>query len=694
MEAKEKEILNELIAGTKCQFVIPVFQRNYDWRIKDCERLFKDIVDLAEDKDHPDRKHFIGAFVYKFNKFVNMSFNQYVLIDGQQRLTSLTLILKALYDYLSEFGETYEEMRSEIKETYLINKFAKDSNLRLKLKPNQVDNENFNKLMDDKKADVESTIGRNYSEFKKMISRMKVSVEDFYNAIQRIEGVVVELGDSDNPQLIFESLNSTGLELTDIDLIRNYLLMNCTADLQTRLYKDYWLKIENILGDYFLQFIKDYLSLKNGVVTSSTKNYTYQAFQKFYNKQNKDKEEFLKELLENAMIYDRLYTIPEGTKPLTNALRDYNELDMKTSYPFVLGLLIDNSVDESGRQKINDETLCKILGLLESYLIRRNICNLAGGGLSQLMASLYNDLKKKHGDKFYIDTFDKVSSILASISTKAYFPKDEEFVREFKGRDMYHTRNISFILRKLETKKQAKEIIDFDKLTIEHIMPQKLSSEWVKYLNRSDYEAFHNEFVNRIGNLTLTAYNSEMSNKLFDEKKSHIDFSRLTLNKYFDDVSQWKSEEDINNRAEYLSKIALSIWPYPHVTDIDDIATMSNFLLDDEFDINEYTGTNPAGIQIKDEKIISASWTGLFVDTVKYLYDKDTELLCALLNKKIDGVGNSALTTNPESLRSAQKISNEYYIETNNSTEKKIRILKYLIAGFQFEPDEVIVFVK
>ena len=416
MDAKAKEVLNEFIASNKCQFVIPVFQRNYDWRIKDCQRLFNDIIDLAEDSLHKDRKHFMGAFVCKFNKFVDTSFNQYVLIDGQQRLTSITLILKALYDYLASLGDKYEEMRSEIKETYLINKFAKDYNLRLKLKPNKIDNENFNKLMDDDEVDLDSTIGRNYNEFKKMISNMKVSVEDFYHALQRLEVVAVFLGDEDNPQVIFESLNSTGLELTDADLIRNYLLMNCKAEEQEYLYKNYWLKIENILEDNFLQFIKDLLSLKNGVVTSSTKNYTYQTFQKYFVKQTCDKKQFLENLLYLANVYNQLYVPNMGNKKLQNTLKDFVSLDIKTTYPFVFGLLIDNKED-----RINDENLMKILKLLESYLIRRNICNLAGGGLSQVMASLYNDLKLKHGDKFYIDPYKKVSNALAGILPNLFF---------------------------------------------------------------------------------------------------------------------------------------------------------------------------------------------------------------------------------------------------------------------------------
>ena len=371
MEAKEKEILNELISGTKCQFVIPVFQRNYDWRIKDCVRLFNDVIDLATDKDHPDRKHFMGAFVCKFTRFVDTNYNQFTLIDGQQRLTSITLMLKALYDYLGQFGDKYEEVRNEITETYLINKFAKDSTLRLKLKPNQVDNDNYNKLMNGEELDPESTIGRNYNEFKKMIDKMKVPFEDFYNAMQRLEGVVVYLDDNDNPQVIFESLNSTGLELTDVDLIRNFLLMNCKADEQESLYKNYWLKIEQLLDNKFLQFVRDYLSLKNGIVTPNTKNVPYSTFQKYYRNSGFTRSAFMQHFYEMAKIYNRLLKPQGDSKALLEALEDYTSLEIATTYPFVFGLLIDNTPDGEGKKKISDDSLTKILRLIESYLIRR-----------------------------------------------------------------------------------------------------------------------------------------------------------------------------------------------------------------------------------------------------------------------------------------------------------------------------------
>lgn len=692
MEAKEKDILNELIAGTKCQFVIPVFQRNYDWRLKECNRLFDDIVDLAKDTDHPERKHFIGAFVYNFTKFVDTSYNQYVLIDGQQRLISITLLLKALCDYLGTLGEEYEEMLSEINETYLINKFAKDSNLKLKLKPNKVDNDTFNRLMNGESIGTDTTIGINYHNFRNRLENMEISINSFYNAMQRLEGVAVILDKDDNPQVIFESLNSTGLELTDVDLIRNYMLMNCKADVQERLYKQYWLKVEQELGDSFLQFFRDYLSLKNGIVTSSAKNRVYYAFQKFYTKEERDKETFLIGLSRLATIYRRLIVPTADSKGLLNALTDYVSLDMTTTYPFVFGLLIDNTPDENGNKKISDSDLEKILRLLESYLIRRNVCNLAGGGLSQVMASLYNSLDNEHGINFYNNSFEFVSMALATITTKAYFPKDEEFVRELTNRDMFKNRNIFYILKKLETQKQGKEVIDFDSLTIEHVLPQKLSDEWIAYLNRADYNEFHSSYVNRIGNLTLTAYNSEMSNKLFKEKKAHTDFSRLVLNNYFKNIDDWNSEECIDIRAKKMAESAKSIWPYPAISNIESISTVSNFLLDDE-EYN-YGGTTPVGLEIRGEKFLFDSWTSLYIDALRYLYKENKDLFLSVFEKPGYFFTDKKMISSENCFRDGIEVCDGIYTECNFNTERRIKNLKQIFKDFEYESDEIIVFIK
>ena len=694
MIAKEKEILRGLISENKCQFVIPVFQRNYDWREKDCRKLFNDVLSLAKDTAHPARKHFLGAFVYKFKRVVETQFLEYILIDGQQRLTSVTLMLKALYDFVGTFGNQYDSLRLEIYETYLVNKFAKSTEYKLKLKPNEVDNDNYVSLINDEsKVDTSSTIYRNYSSFYKWIEEMDVTVEAFFDALQRLEGVVVELDDTDNPQLIFESLNSTGLDLTDVDLIRNYLLMNCDPSKQTSLYKEYWLKLEKLLGDNFVQFVRDYLSFENGTVTVGSKNMAYDAFQKYFRSLDMDTEIFLKDFLYKAGVYNRLLVAPESrTTKLNRALSDYIELDMKTTYPFVFGLLLDNEPDAEGNKKINDNDLTSLLRLLESYLIRRNVCNLAGGGLSQVMASLYKQLQQTCGEDLYKNIVQTVSTALVGITSKAYFPNNEEFVREFTERDMYKNRNIDFILRRLETITQEKEDLQ-EGLTVEHVLPQSLSEAWKKYLglNKEDLAILQRDYTNRIGNLTLTAYNSEMSNKLYDEKKKDMNFSRLVLNQYFKDIQVWNQEEIIK-RGKTIAELALKLWPFPKVKETENLFKEAHFIFDedDEFD---FVGTTPSAVKVKDKDILVNSWRDVFVGAFKEFYLQDKELFVSLFAKP--GLINPKrvlISTSRDELWNPVPLVDGYFIDVYvGGTDRIIKLLKDAMVMLQVDPTDLVV---
>ena len=695
MIAKEKEILRGLISENKCQFVIPVFQRNYDWREKDCKKLFSDVISLAMDTAHPARKHFLGAFVYKFKRVVETQFLEYILIDGQQRLTSVTLMLKALYDYLGTFGDQYEDLRLEIYETYLVNKFAKSTEYKLKLKPNEVDNDNYINLIEceESKIDTSSTIYRNYTSFYKWIEEMEVSVEAFFDALQRLEGVVVELDDSDNPQLIFESLNSTGLDLTDVDLIRNYLLMNCDPNKQTFLYKEYWLKLEKLLGENFVLFVRDYLSFESGSVTSSSKNMVYDTFQKYFRALDMDTEEFLKAFLYKAGVYNRLLVSPsdKNTK-LNRALSDYIELDMKTTFPFVFGLLLDNEPDSEGKKKISDNDLASLLRVLESYLIRRNVCNLAGGGMSQVMASLYKQLQSSYKEDLYTNIIQIVSTALIGITSKAYFPSNEEFIREFTERDMYKNRNIDFILRRLETMTQEKEELP-PNTSVEHVLPQTLSEEWKKYLNLSKEElaTLQREFTNRIGNLTLTVYNSEMSNKLYDEKKKHIDFSRLILNQYFKDVPVW-NKEAIIERGKVVAELALQLWPYPQVKETENLFKEGHFIYDEE-DEFEFAGTTPNAVKVKDKDFLVTSWRDVFASVLKAYYLEDKELFVSLFSKPGILIPNRVLISkNKEDLWIPVLLADGLYVDVYvGGTDRIIKLLRDAMTLLQADPSDVVV---
>ena len=694
MEAKEKVILRDVLYGMKSQFCIPVFQRNYSWNEKNCAKLFDDICDLMENEE---KKHFIGSFVYKMVKLVNTQYIQFVLIDGQQRLTSLTLILKALYDYLGTLGEEYDGTREEIRDSYLFNKFAKDANLKLKLKPNKEDDANFNLLMQDKfdEIDSNSLIYQNYKYFLERIQGLEESIDNFYDALQRLEGVSITLDKDDDAQMIFESLNSTGQDLTDVDLIRNYLLMNCIPSDQEDLYNNYWIKLEKILKKDFTDFVRDYLSLKNGVVVQNGKHKVYGAFKKYYSNnyvsQEIGLESFLNEWITYAAAYSMLIT-PSDKKEkkyvFENALNDTIMLHIKTTYPFLLGILYDKI-----SEKISAEETAKILRLVESYAVRRSICGIQGGALSQAMASTYKELTEKYKEDFYNDTFTKIATKMASVNTNAYFPKNRQFMDGFTSRDMYSSPLKKYVLYKLENSFQDKEIINIDNLTIEHIMPNTITEEWKKYLNIPDVNEFHEQYKNRIGNLTLTAYNSEMGQKLFNEKKNNSDFSRLYLNKYFSKIDKWGKQEIID-RGNALYKIAEKIWPFPDVIPEEELSSESYNLLDDidEFD---FSSTKPFKYKFDDEDEVHVNnWSALYQEFMDKLYNLNKDAFVSFMSdENYCGSMRCMLSKDLTELRYAGSISDGYFIEMNQNTMRKIKILRSLLIDMGYDNSTLIVYI-
>ena len=699
MEAKEKYILDELISGNKVQFIIPVFQRNYVWTEKDCKKLYEDIIQLT----HPGSEkstHFVGAFVYKFDRLVHHhSAIQNILIDGQQRLTTLTLILKALIDYLANIGEN-EELIDEITETYLINKFAKEEKFRLRLKPNKIDGEVFIQIMNNKFDEIDKTsrLYQNYLYFFDRLIKDKVSHANFYNALKRLQGVGVNLDGNDNPQLIFESLNSTGIDLTDLDLIRNFLLMSVLPDLQDKFYLDYWLKIEELLADRFIDFIRDLLSFHNGIVTSSSKNKIYVAFRTYYQKNHHSIENYLKELLIEAKVYSNLITPNHPNDKVNAKLKDFVSLRMTTLYPFLYGVLKDNlnmsnPYEKNQSPNISDENLIQIIELLESYVIRRNVSNLAGGGPSQLMASMYKDIMQNYSSEFYDKPYEIIATYLMNVKTKAYFPRNEEFSREFINRDMYTNRNIKYILQRIENSRMAKEKLIFENLTIEHVMPQKLNRHWIEDLNlKKEDEDTYEVYKNRIGNLTLTAYNSNMSGKRFRDKKEHILDSKLFLNDYFKPLNEWDFDS-IENRSSLLSGLALNIWKIPAASSYEIKSSTRILLLDEE--VYDYTGTKPSGIEIKDEKFLAQNWSNIFVKALQIAQKENKELFKAVIDREYNNEGTrSPFSSSSEVFRQPEKISKDFFVETNNNTDKKMAILKTVFEGMGYDQEEVILFIE
>ena len=696
MEAKEKAILRWLMSENQSQFCIPVFQRNYSWSEKQCRKLFDDIVDLIK---NPEWTHFIWSFVYKLNRLVNTQYIQFSLIDGQQRLTSLTLILKALYDYYWELWDAYKNKKEEIWEFYLYNKFSSDNSLRLRLKPNKEDDNNFNLLMDNKIEEMnkDSLIYINYKFFLKSIKEWDFSVDDFYNALARLEWVAITLDEHDNAQLIFESLNSTWLDLTDVDLIRNYLLMNCNHNEQERLYTDYWINLEIILKDSFTDFVRDYITLKNWIVVQNWKWKVYASFRKFYIYNYVDKhiplENFLKERIDYAKAYSLLLRPNEKKDPkykLYNALNDTIEINFKTTFPFLLWILHDYNLNYID----SEETVVKILRLIESYWLRRSICSVQWWALSQAMWSMYKELTDTYKDEFYSDTYDKVAKKMISIRTNAYFPADWQFKDEFISRSMYSSPLKKYILCKLEKSFMPKEIINEDNLTIEHIMPQTLNEAWKKYLDMSNVEEFHEQYKNRIWNLTLTAINSELWQKLYDEKKNDSKFSIIALNHYFSNVKTWNKEE-IEKRWIMLFEIAKKIWPFPNVAPDEKFANESYDILNDDEDADSFTSTLPIKFKLDDQNEVRvATWSALLQKVCQYLHNANKELFISVLSKEwYVWSAKPRITKDEKWLRSKISIWDWWFMEAWTTTARKIELLRMLFKDMWYDSSTLTVFV-
>lgn len=335
MDANKIKLL-ELLGATKKTFNIPVYQRNYDWKNEECTRLFRDIEGIIK-KDY-EIEHFLGTVVYVLD-YVEPTFQQLVLIDGQQRITSITLLLKALYDSISN-----EDIKEDILETYLINKRV-DEKYRIKLKPIESDENDYIKIINGEEDNTASNITQNYKLFSTLIEHSEFTPEDIYQAMGHIELVYIQLDKdkkSENPQMIFESLNSTGITLTSGDLIRNFLLMNHTYEDQNRLYKQYWLKIEKkITNAKISDFVRDYLTMKTGSVPNRDK--VYIRFKEFANdeKTNMDEEALLADLLKYGVYYSWFIFCNSEDAEINNYLEQIRQLKSTVTYPMLLYVFND-----------------------------------------------------------------------------------------------------------------------------------------------------------------------------------------------------------------------------------------------------------------------------------------------------------------------------------------------------------------
>ncbi len=559
--------LNKLL-NTSRQFIVPIFQRNYSWQKSQYEQLWFDILRASKFKEK--QNHFIGSIVYIDMGTPAGRPQQLLLIDGQQRLTTISILLCAIKDYVQKFNlETKLINLAKIKNQFLYNSDEIDED-KYKLLLNVQDKETYIKLIDNTIFTVNkpaTNIIKCYEFFYEHIEdfiKQDGQIDEIYAGIFKLSLVSISLDkDSDNPQMIFESMNSTGKDLSQTDLLRNYLLMDLTPEKQTRLYKTYWKPMEELFGEdiykndvnKFDYFIRDFLTLKSDTGYICKINNVYENFKRYYLDNNCEKFAVLKDLFTYAKYYACIDLLQENDDELKLYWQEFKKLDSHVVYPFLLKLY-----DDYSRQILIKEDFKKIFQVVISYLWRRAICEIPTNSLSKTFAILYQAVNKD----------DYVNSIIKALVFKSSykrFPSDYEVREKLQTKDIYHFRLRKYLLEALENY-YHKEPIDLNtaNYTIEHIMPQNIEHNlsWQQMLGE-DWQEVHSLYLHSLGNLTITGYNAEMSNKSFWEKvngESGFKHSHLKLNESIAQCDVW-NKKSIQRRTNILTDIILKIWKYP-----------------------------------------------------------------------------------------------------------------------------------
>lgn len=675
MEANKIRLL-EFLGSGKRTFNIPVYQRNYDWKDEHCERLFRDIEKIALSDFTMD--HFLGTVVYVVS-VVQPTFVEFVLIDGQQRITSITLLLKALYDVIDD-----ENLKADIYESYIINKRAPEP-LRIKLKPIESDMSAYESILNNENSGVETNINNNYMLFKSLIKDSSVSPENLYTALNNIELVYIQLEKdkkSENPQMIFESLNSTGLSLTQADLIRNFLLMNHSYEVQTKLYKMYWLKIEKLLSNSKISdFVRDYLTMKTYKI--STKDKVYENFKEFAMdpKNNFDEQGLLEDLLVFAKYYSYFLYFNADNKDINYCLEQLQQLKSTTVYPVLLYLFEDCYIFS----KITETELVELMNILISYIFRRQICGYPTNALNKIFATLISEMDESNEQSYT----DRILTILTQKSTSGTFPKNKEFEIEFIQKDLYKSKIDKYTLSLLENYLAKEKVFVSNDITIEHIMPQTLTPQWQIELGKR-YEEIHSQFLHTVGNLTISGYNSELSNKSFSDKKEIYKDSNISICRNICSYESW-NDESIKNRAKILFDIALKIWNLPEKYDsqkeasnVIDYTTPYSILAN----LN-VTGEKPKQLILMDMEYSVSSWKDLIRILCRELFDMDSTILYKLIrHNDFTGRERYIINDSGEKMISPYKIGEGVFIETNLSSLDILNYCKIICDHYQIS-DEV-----
>ncbi len=554
MKADDIKLLDFISKSQERQFVIPIYQRLYSWEKKQCEQLWDDILKAGgNDKMNG---HFIGSILFVQDGVHTTKHNKFLIIDGQQRLTTITLLLIALRNHLSEEVEFLEKFsHKKIENRYLINR-DEDGDKKFRLILSESDKDTLLSLIDESRrrpSEPSEKIMENFKLFEKWISENTDKLEAIFKGLEKLLIVEISLEKGkDDPQLIFESMNSKGVDLTQTDLIRNYIIMETEDEKQECFYKKYWRAMEEDFKQnetLFNKFVRHYLTIKKGEIANKQK--VYEAFKNYQQEKGIETEDLLKDLQKYCGYFCQIAFKKEEDKELNKALSLIVDLEMDVVYPLLLELYSDYKDGVLPKQDF-----IPIIALTESYICRRAVCGLGSNGLNKLFASFIKKIDKNQYLKSMEEHF-------GSLTGDQRFPNDDEFKELFITRDFYRFKKARYFFERLENF-DTKEPVNTERCSIEHVMPQKLIPEWEEDLGEN-FETIHEKYLHTIGNLTLTGYNSDYSNNSFQEKRDRengFKQSSLKLNQGLKNLEVF-GEKEILDRAEYLANLALKIWVSP-----------------------------------------------------------------------------------------------------------------------------------
>ncbi len=598
-------LLKFLRESVGSQFVIPVYQRNYTWTCnKEVKQYFDDLENVISGKYD---KHFMGILIY-LDKPLDFASREFSVIDGQQRLTTTFLILYAIKELMLQKGLETEAQKLDAQ--FLTNQYVPDK-LKFKLKPLVSDDKVYKQIVNNEFEDITETnsnVYKNYIGIKRNLLELlkQYSFNDILMGLDKLYVVCIPVSEKDNPQKIFESINSTGAKLVASDLIRNYLLMNLDSDTQELFYNSYWKKLEDFVSSDSKKlelFFRMFLACQNKVLSSITA--LYADFKQWY-AEERAKEHSIEDILKNIVKYARCYNaiyykpVSKLEKELQAAIQEFRSNASEMPAPLLMEIyVLYDSTDDDGNRLVSSAQVGEIFNIINTYMLRRAICGLDTSDITRLFPLVLKDvINECKGDYTKIVEYLKKNLINKHRGKTARMPDDQMMRNVLEYANVYNLRfTLRIIFNKIETYKNPAPV-DLSKLSIEHLMPQTPTKIWLDALN-ADEETYERN-LHRLGNLTLATKpdNSKMQNKPWEYKKAILaDTAHLTMNRAILAKEEW-TIADIDERTKELIEQIIELYPYC-----------------------------PASDDVISKHIISINWDGVYALAHFYEEDGSVEVL-------------------------------------------------------------------